>query len=141
MVVACIVEIAQGMGDPIEGYVDRLMPLVLKELASSSATNKRNTTFCVEELTKNGGEPTLEESLKILKRQSRYFHDDVRLQVIISLKHILIATHANFLCQNDGSMNAREMLDIVMNINIKIVTGDDENVKKVVISNRVDDFP
>lgn len=31
------------------------MPLVLKELASSDATNRRNAAFCVGELCKNGG--------------------------------------------------------------------------------------
>lgn len=36
-----------------------LMPLVLKELASSEATNRRNAAFCVGELCKNGGESSL----------------------------------------------------------------------------------
>jgi hypothetical protein len=36
----------------------------------------------------------LEESLKILIRHSGYFHEDVRLQAIISLKHILTAIRA-----------------------------------------------
>lgn len=31
------------------------MPLVLKELASSDATNRRNAAFCAGELCKNGG--------------------------------------------------------------------------------------
>lgn len=31
------------------------MPLVLKELLSSEATNRRNAAFCVGELCKNGG--------------------------------------------------------------------------------------
>lgn len=35
------------------------MPLVLKELASSDATNRRNAAFCVGELCKNGGAITL----------------------------------------------------------------------------------
>lgn len=35
------------------------MPLVLKELASSEATNRRNAAFCVGELCKNGHEPAL----------------------------------------------------------------------------------
>ncbi|KAJ0038431.1 hypothetical protein Pint_22615 [Pistacia integerrima] len=56
MVVACLAEVAQDMGAPIAGYVDRVMPLVLKELASSEATNRRNAAFCVGELCKNGGE-------------------------------------------------------------------------------------
>ncbi|XP_057977862.1 uncharacterized protein LOC131164584 isoform X2 [Malania oleifera] len=59
MVVACLAEVAQDMGAPISGYVDRVMPLVLKELASSEATNRRNAAFCVGELCKNGGERTL----------------------------------------------------------------------------------
>ncbi|KAK9012419.1 hypothetical protein V6N11_040474 [Hibiscus sabdariffa] len=49
MVVACIVEVAQDMGDLIARYVDRLMLLVLKELALSLATNRRNTAFCAGE--------------------------------------------------------------------------------------------
>lgn len=40
----------------------RVMPLVLKELLSSEATNRRNAAFCVGELCKNGGEPTLRYS-------------------------------------------------------------------------------
>ncbi|TQE06279.1 hypothetical protein C1H46_008128 [Malus baccata] len=59
MVVACLAEVAQDMGAPIAGYVDRVMPLVIKELASSDATNRRNAAFCVGELCKNGGEGTL----------------------------------------------------------------------------------
>ncbi|KAJ6756590.1 IMPORTIN BETA [Salix purpurea] len=59
MVVACLAEVAQGMGAPIAGYVDRVMPLAIKELASSDATNRRNAAFCVGELCKNGGESTL----------------------------------------------------------------------------------
>lgn len=37
----------------------RVMPLVLKELASSEATNRRNAAFCAGELCKNGGELSL----------------------------------------------------------------------------------
>ncbi|PPD80935.1 hypothetical protein GOBAR_DD22135 [Gossypium barbadense] len=59
MVVACLAEVAQDMGAPIASYIDRLMPLVLKELASPSATNRRNAAFCAGELAKNGGETTL----------------------------------------------------------------------------------
>ncbi|KAE8682001.1 ARM repeat superfamily protein isoform 3 [Hibiscus syriacus] len=67
MVVACLAEVAQDMGDPIAGYVDRLMPLVLKELASSSATNRRNAAFCAGELAKNGGESALKYYNDILR--------------------------------------------------------------------------
>lgn len=55
MVVACLAEVAQDMGAPIAEYIDVLMPLVLKEMASSDATNRRNAAFCVGELCKNGG--------------------------------------------------------------------------------------
>lgn len=45
----------------------RIMPLVLKELISSEATNRRNAAFCVGELCKNGGEPTLKYPLCAIK--------------------------------------------------------------------------
>uniref|UniRef100_A0A2C9W5Q1 Importin N-terminal domain-containing protein n=1 Tax=Manihot esculenta TaxID=3983 RepID=A0A2C9W5Q1_MANES len=67
MVVACLAEVAQNMGPPIASYVDRIMPLVLKELASSEATNRRNAAFCVGELCKNGGESTLKYYGDILR--------------------------------------------------------------------------
>lgn len=67
MVVACLAEVAQNMGTPIGSYVDRIMPLVLKELISSEATNRRNAAFCVGELCKNGGEPTLKYYGDILR--------------------------------------------------------------------------
>ncbi|KAI3805139.1 hypothetical protein L1987_27228 [Smallanthus sonchifolius] len=59
MVVACLAEVAQDMGAPIAAYVDAIMPLALKELASSSETNRRNAAFCVGELCKNGGASSL----------------------------------------------------------------------------------
>ncbi|OMO60738.1 Armadillo-like helical [Corchorus capsularis] len=68
----------------------------------------------------------MEETLKILVRHSGYFHEDVRLQAIMSLKHILTAAHAIFQCQNDGSVKAKEILDTVMNIYIKTMTEDDD---------------
>ena len=37
----------------------RVMPTILKELASAEATNRRNAAFCVGEMCKNGGESTL----------------------------------------------------------------------------------
>ncbi|XP_048128295.1 importin-4 isoform X1 [Rhodamnia argentea] len=67
MVVACLAEVAQNMGAPIASYVDRIMPLVLEELLSSEATNRRNAAFCVGELCKNGGEPTLKYYGDILR--------------------------------------------------------------------------
>ncbi|PWA75080.1 ARM repeat superfamily protein [Artemisia annua] len=59
MVVACLAEVAQDMGAPIATYVDTVMPLVLKELGSSSETNRRNAAFCAGELCKNGGVSSL----------------------------------------------------------------------------------
>ncbi|PPS15544.1 hypothetical protein GOBAR_AA05030 [Gossypium barbadense] len=67
MVVACLAEVAQDMGAPIASYIDGLMPLVLKELASPSATNRRNAAFCAGELAKNGGETTLKYYNDILR--------------------------------------------------------------------------
>ncbi|KAJ6804510.1 putative importin subunit beta-4 isoform X1 [Iris pallida] len=67
MVVACLAEVAQEMGAPISGYVDRVMPLVLKELASSEATNRRNAAFCAGELCRNGGSATLKYYGDILR--------------------------------------------------------------------------
>ncbi|KAJ6809219.1 putative importin subunit beta-4 isoform X1 [Iris pallida] len=67
MVVACLAEVAQEMGAPISGYVDRVMPLVLKELASSEATNRRNAAFCAGELCRNGGAITLKYYGDILR--------------------------------------------------------------------------
>ncbi|XP_072991825.1 probable importin subunit beta-4 [Typha latifolia] len=67
MVVACLAEVAQEMGAPISAYVDRIMPLVLKELASSDATNRRNAAFCVGEMCKNGGTSMLKYYGDILR--------------------------------------------------------------------------
>ncbi|KAI9071084.1 hypothetical protein K1719_046949 [Acacia pycnantha] len=67
MVVACLAEVAQNMGSPIAGYVDRVMSLVLKELASSEATNRRNAAFCVGELCKNGGDLSVKYYDNILR--------------------------------------------------------------------------
>nr|GEW48607.1 importin-4-like isoform X1 [Tanacetum cinerariifolium] len=59
MVVACLTEVAHNMGAPISGYIDPVMPFVLKELASPLATNRRNAAFCLGELCKNGGDCSL----------------------------------------------------------------------------------
>ncbi|KAK2966659.1 hypothetical protein RJ640_002357 [Escallonia rubra] len=67
MVVACLAEVAQDMGAPVAGYVDALMPLVLKELASPVATNRRNAAFCVGELCKNGGVSALKYYSDVLR--------------------------------------------------------------------------
>ncbi|XP_057870292.2 uncharacterized protein LOC131076946 isoform X2 [Cryptomeria japonica] len=59
MVVACLAEVAQEMGSPIAHYMDNVMPLVIKEIASTEAANRRNAAFCAGELCKNGGEAAL----------------------------------------------------------------------------------
>ncbi|KAL9258418.1 putative importin subunit beta-4 [Drosera capensis] len=75
MVVASLAEVAQNMGAPIAGYIETMMPLVLKELASSEATNRRNAAFCVGELCKNGGEATLRYYVDILRGLSPLFSE------------------------------------------------------------------
>jgi hypothetical protein len=67
MVVACIAEVAMDMGAPIATYIDRLMPFVLKELASPVANNRRNAAFCAGELCKNGGSSALRCYADILR--------------------------------------------------------------------------
>lgn len=42
------------------------MPLALKELASSDATNRRNAAFCVGEFCRNGGQVALKYPLCVL---------------------------------------------------------------------------
>nr|GEX14599.1 importin-4 [Tanacetum cinerariifolium] len=54
-----LMKFAKDMGAPIATYVDAVMPLVLKELGSSSETNRRNAAFCAGELCKNGGVSSL----------------------------------------------------------------------------------
>ncbi|KAI5661542.1 hypothetical protein M9H77_20865 [Catharanthus roseus] len=75
MVVACLAEVAQDMGAPIAGYIDILMPLVLKEMASSDATNRRNAAFCVGELCKNGGDYALKYYGDVLRGLHPLFGD------------------------------------------------------------------
>lgn len=75
MVVACLAEVAQEMGAPISTYVDRVMPLILKELGSSEATNRRNAAFCVGEFCKNGGAVTLKYYGDILRTLYPLFSD------------------------------------------------------------------
>ncbi|KAL8520951.1 hypothetical protein ACS0TY_011484 [Phlomoides rotata] len=76
--------------------------------------------------TKGSYAPYIEETLKILIRHSTYFHEDVRLQAIISLKYILTAVQALFQNQNDGIAKIKEVLDTVLNIYIKTMTEDDD---------------
>ncbi|CAL4921877.1 unnamed protein product [Urochloa decumbens] len=73
MVVATLAEVAQEMGAPISAYVDKIMPLVLKELASSYATNRRNAAFCVGEICKNGGAAALKYYGDILRSLHNLF--------------------------------------------------------------------
>ncbi|ONL96235.1 ARM repeat superfamily protein [Zea mays] len=73
MVVATLAEVAQEMGAPISAYVDKIMPLVLKELASSDATNRRNAAFCAGEICKNGGAAALKYYGDILRSLHNLF--------------------------------------------------------------------
>ncbi|KAL3620856.1 hypothetical protein CASFOL_035768 [Castilleja foliolosa] len=76
--------------------------------------------------TKTSYAPYIEETLKILVRHSTYFHEDVRLQAISSLKYILIAVQAVYLNHNEGIAKMKEVLDTVMNIYIKTMSEDDD---------------
>ncbi|CAL4930241.1 unnamed protein product [Urochloa decumbens] len=73
MVVATLAEVAQEMGAPISAYVDRIMPLALKELASSDGTNRRNAAFCVGEICKNAGAAALKYYGDILRSLHNLF--------------------------------------------------------------------
>lgn len=73
MVVATLAEVAQEMGAPISAYVDKIMPLVLKEMASSDATNRRNAAFCAGEICKNGGAAALKYYGDILRSLHNLF--------------------------------------------------------------------
>jgi hypothetical protein len=48
-----------GASSSFFNFYQRIMPLVLKELASSDATNRRNAAFCAGEICKNGGAASL----------------------------------------------------------------------------------
>nr|GMD11307.1 importin-4 [Ipomoea batatas] len=76
--------------------------------------------------TKKSYAPYLEETLKIMVKHSSYFHEDVRLQAIIGLKHVLTATHAVFQDHNEGAVKANEVLATVMGIYIKAMAEDDD---------------
>uniref|UniRef100_A0A804LHH3 Importin N-terminal domain-containing protein n=1 Tax=Zea mays TaxID=4577 RepID=A0A804LHH3_MAIZE len=76
--------------------------------------------------TKSAYAPYLEESLKILIRHSGYFHEDVRLQAVISLKHILTAVRAIPPAHADVLEKQKDVLDTVLNIYIKTMTEDDD---------------
>ncbi|XP_019169356.1 PREDICTED: importin-4 [Ipomoea nil] len=76
--------------------------------------------------TKKSYAPYLEETLKIMVKHSSYFHEDVRLQAIIGLKHVLTATHAVLQDHNEGAVKANEVLATVMGICIKAMAEDDD---------------
>ncbi|CAN6301477.1 unnamed protein product, partial [Urochloa humidicola] len=76
--------------------------------------------------TKSAYAPYLEESLKILVRHSGYFHEDLRLQAVISLKHILTAVRAIPPTHADVVVKQKDVLDTVMNIYIKTMAEDDD---------------
>ncbi|KAL1536317.1 importin-4 isoform X1 [Salvia divinorum] len=69
--------------------------------------------------------PYIEETLTIIVRHSTYFHEDVRLQAITSLKYILEAVQAVFQNHNEG-IKIKEVLDTVLNIYMKTMTEDDD---------------
>jgi hypothetical protein len=48
-----------GASSSFFNFYQRILPLVLKELASSDATNRRNAAFCAGEICKNGGAASL----------------------------------------------------------------------------------
>ncbi|KAF8756351.1 hypothetical protein HU200_011068 [Digitaria exilis] len=58
--------------DPLMKFA-KIMPLVLKELASSDATNRRNAAFCVGEICKNGGAAALKYYGEILRSLHNLF--------------------------------------------------------------------
>ncbi|XP_058771826.1 uncharacterized protein LOC131645180 isoform X2 [Vicia villosa] len=66
-VVGVLAEVAENMGFPIADYVDRVMPTVLTELASSDVANRWNAAYCVGELCKNGGDSALKYFDNILR--------------------------------------------------------------------------
>lgn len=70
------------------------MPLVLKELASSDATNRRNAAFCVGELCKNGGDSALKYPFHAY---SFDYYTRIILLMYVSLLSILIYDN---LCQS-----------------------------------------
>lgn len=70
--------------------------------------------------------PYLEETLMIMVKHSTYFHEDVRLQAIIGLKHVLTATHAIVQNHNKDTVDANNVLATVMSIYIKAMTEDDD---------------
>ncbi|KAL6494510.1 hypothetical protein OROGR_031310 [Orobanche gracilis] len=76
--------------------------------------------------TKSSYAPYIEETLKNIVRHSTYFHEDVRLQAIISLKYILTAVQAVFQNHNEGIAKTKEVLDTVMTIYIKTMSEDDD---------------
>ncbi|XP_038984750.1 probable importin subunit beta-4 isoform X3 [Phoenix dactylifera] len=76
--------------------------------------------------TKHYYAPYLEESMRILIRHSGYFHEDVRLQAVIALKHVLTAAQAIPSGHSDVSEKQKEILDTTMNICIKTMTEDDD---------------
>ncbi|KAI3770353.1 hypothetical protein L6452_01481 [Arctium lappa] len=76
--------------------------------------------------TRSAYAPYLEESLKIMVKHSIYFHEDVRLQAIAGLKHILTAANAFLQGRNDRASTMRKILDSVMTIYIKTMNEDED---------------
>lgn len=64
------------------------MQLVLKELGSSDATNRRNAAFCVGELCKNGGSSVLKYSSNYLKTYLCNFESKLESYVFSTIERI-----------------------------------------------------
>ncbi|GBG68591.1 hypothetical protein CBR_g3136 [Chara braunii] len=84
--------------------------------------------------TKEAFRPYLEETLAVLKKNSGYFHEDVRVQAIIALQHLLTATQAAFPTGSvvaDGvtlpiAAEVKHVLDTVMEAYIRTLEEEDD---------------
>ncbi|KAG6541698.1 hypothetical protein Mapa_016963 [Marchantia paleacea] len=77
--------------------------------------------------TKKAFMPYMEDCLKVLKKHAGYFHEDVRLQAMIALQHLLTATQATFPSQNNRiSPESKHVLDTVMDIYLRALNEDDD---------------
>ncbi|KAI5071652.1 hypothetical protein GOP47_0013903 [Adiantum capillus-veneris] len=71
--------------------------------------------------------PYLSQSLDVLKRHAGYFHEDVRLQAMIALKHVLTSTQAAF--PGIGtvlSVEAKQVLDTIMGLYLRAFNEDED---------------
>ncbi|XP_024542572.1 importin-4 isoform X1 [Selaginella moellendorffii] len=70
--------------------------------------------------------PYLEATLKILRKHSMYFHEDVRLQAFIALQHMLTATQATFPNTDTISAQAKHVLGVVMELYLMCLKSDSD---------------